>query len=268
MYFLVQSNLRSNPDFNRIFDALHELNIAYETIDLTPETKELQLTESRNDVFVYGSVRLAQLAKEKSAWYPGSFYGGNHRVEAYASHLKGCLLNESIQIQCFEEPVNWQLGEELFIKPYREAKLFTGKAFTRNKWTDFVETTLTGIGHPELHKDSLIQVSPVQHLSREARLWIVGGKIVEAAYYRFHGDVSFESAVNPEGLSFAEEMIRRFTVAEAYVMDICQTSEGWKIVEMNCINSAGFYPNVDVLKIVKALVEYFTDRNTRGKLAN
>lgn len=80
---------------------------------------------------------------------------------------------------------------------------------------------------------------------------------MEDVYYRFHGDVSFEASVNPAGIRFAEEMIQRFTIAEAYVMDICETNTGWNIVEMNCINSAGFYPNVDVTKIVRALADYF-----------
>lgn len=215
------------------------------------------LADKGERIFVYGSVRLAQLAKEEKTWYPGSFYGGNHRVEVYTPFLVGHLLNESLRVFPFGDMPQWKQGEQLFIKPYREAKLFTGKVFTEQKWRDFVAETLNRNTHPFLKAETLVQASEVRNMYKEARLWIVAGNIVEAVYYRFHGDVPFESQVNPDGLAFAEEMIQCFVVAEAYVMDICETDKGWKIVEMNCINSAGFYPNVDVGKIVSALVNYF-----------
>lgn len=257
MYFLVQSNLHSNPEYGEIFQVLEELQVPYGTIELNNTTQLPDLADKGETIFVYGSVRLAQLAKEQKTWYPGSFYGGNHRVEVYAPFFEGHLLNESLRVFPFGDMPQWKQGEQLFIKPFREAKLFTGKVFTEQKWCDFVAETLNTNTHPFLKADTLVQASEVRKMYKEARLWIVGGEIVEAAYYRYHGDVPFETRVNPEGLSFAKEMIRRFTVAEAYVMDICETDKGWKIVEMNCINSAGFYPNVDKGKIVRSLVDYF-----------
>ncbi|HEX2629159.1 MAG TPA: ATP-grasp domain-containing protein, partial [Chitinophagaceae bacterium] len=81
---------------------------------------------------------------------------------------------------------------------------------------------------------------------------------VAGVYYKFHEDITFETEVSREGIEFAESMIEVFNVAEAFVMDICLTYDGWKIVEINCINSAGFYPNLNVKSLVKALNIYFT----------
>jgi len=53
-------------------------------------------------------------------------------------------------------------------------------------------------------------------------------------------------------------MIRIFDLEKAFVMDICLTGEGWKIVEINCINSSGFYPNTNVKSIFRALNIYFS----------
>jgi hypothetical protein len=53
-------------------------------------------------------------------------------------------------------------------------------------------------------------------------------------------------------------MIQLFNLEEAFVMDICLTDEGWKIVEINCINSS-FYPNTNVKSIIKALNIYFSN---------
>ncbi|MFK7972837.1 MAG: ATP-grasp domain-containing protein, partial [Bacteroidia bacterium] len=65
--------------------------------------------------------------------------------------------------------------------------------------------------------------------------------MVTSSYYRFHGDVEFEEHAAAEGLAFAQHMAGLYNVADAYVMDIAMTMDGWKIMEVNCINSAGFY---------------------------
>ena len=51
-------------------------------------------------------------------------------------------------------------------------------------------------------------------------------------------------------------MISIYQPAEAFVMDICLTPDGWKIVEINCINCSGFY-NGDMQKLLIALENYF-----------
>ncbi|MGH1335395.1 MAG: ATP-grasp domain-containing protein [Aureispira sp.] len=153
----------------------------------------------------------------------------------------------------FRTPITWQEGEQKFIKPYKEAKIFTGKVFTKLKWEDFVARILADPPTPLLHKDALVQASTPQRIYKEARLWIVGDQVVDAVYYKFHGDVTYEAQVAPEGMAFAKKMLEIFSVAPAFVLDICLTTEGWKIVEVNCINSAGFYPTSNVKSVVRAL---------------
>lgn len=259
MYFLVQSNIFSDPDHDRIYSALDELNIEYETIDLKSSDTSIKISQDRNDVFVYGSVKLARLAKQNTNWYPGSFYGGNHLYEVYATHYKHNLLNADTHIFKFEEMMDWQKNEEKFIKPYDVAKLFTGKIFNEDEWNDFVYENIQYPRTPLLTAESLMQASIPQHIFKEARLWIIGKQIVATVYYRFHGDIIFEADVSVDGIEFAKEMIKTFNVAEAFVMDICLTTDGWKIVEINCINSAGFFPNLDVKTLIKSLNIYFTD---------
>jgi hypothetical protein len=126
------------------------------------------------------------------------------------------------------------------------------------KWLDFVQNSLANPKTPLLTEHSLVQASTSKKILKEARLWIVGGQVIHALYYRFHGDVTFEEEVAAEGIEFAKKMIQQFSVAEAFVMDICLTNEDWKIVEINCINSAGFYPNLNVASLIKALNIYFS----------
>lgn len=258
MYVLIQSNLNNNTDFDKIYPILDELDIPFERIALQDTSSQLSLAADRNDVFVYGSVKLAMLGKEKADWYPGSFYGANHLFEVYAPYYKEHLLNYHTEIREFAALLNWAAEEQKFIKPYRFAKLFTGKVFTRIKWEDFVENSLKAHKESLLNAQSLIQVSPPRTIIKEARLWIVGGQIVDAVYYKILKDIPFEAAVAPEGIEFAAQMIATFNIAPAFVMDICLTDISWKIVEINCINSAGFYPNTDIRKVFQAFNNYFS----------
>ncbi|MDR6465700.1 ATP-grasp domain-containing protein [Chryseobacterium sediminis] len=258
MYFLVQANVYLDPDHYKIFDALEELNIDYGVINIPPAAEKIDFNIDRKDVFVYGSVTIARLARQNTEWFPGSFYGGNHLYEVYSKYYGENLLNYNVSVHKISEQLSWKKDELKFIKPYSEAKIFTGKAFTEIEWKDFVFEALENQSN-RITKDSLIQVSKARRTIKEARLWIVGGQIIDGGYYKFNDDAPFEEKVSQEGLDFANEMIQLFNLEEAFVMDICLTDEGWKIVEINCINSSGFYPNTNVKSVIKALSIYFSN---------
>lgn len=258
MYFLLQSNIKGDTDFEKVIQVLDELSLEYETMELDSSVEKIEVKTDSCNIFVFGSVKLARLSKANTNWYPGSFYGGNHLFEVYSKFYKDNLLNYQAQVFKFGDITKWAENEQKFIKPYKDAKIFTGKVFTKIKWRDFVDESLLNPKTPLLTKDSLVQASVPQDIIKEARLWIVGKQVVASVYYRFHKDIIFESEVSTDGIEFARSMIDIFNVAEAFVMDICLTFNGWKIVEINCINSAGFYPNLNVRSLVKALNIYFT----------
>lgn len=257
MYFLIQANVYLDPDHYKIFDALEELNIDYDVINIPPTAEKIDFETDRNDVFVYGSVTIARLAKQNSHWFPGSFYGGNHLYEVYATYYGENLLNHKVSIHEISEELSWEKDELKFIKPYNEAKIFTGRVFNKAEWKDFVFESLENKTN-RIIKDSLVQISEAKRTIKEARLWIVGGQIIDGGYYKFNDSALFEEHISEDGLIFANEMIQLFNLAETFVMDICLTDEGWKIVEINCINSSGFYPNTNVKSIIKALNIYFS----------
>jgi hypothetical protein len=250
MHYLVQRNVFIDENYDRLAETLEELKLPYEIIDLIPASDELHFATSRRDVFVYGSVKLAKNARRYD-WKPGSFYGGNHDFEIYAKAYGEHLLNHDSYIAAFGDALDWKPGELKFIRPTRDAKVFTGREFTRMKWEDFVSVTLED-NNPRVQAGMPVQITSPKKLFKEARVWIVGGKPVTSSYYRFHGTTGYEEHVAPEGLDFAQQMASLYCVAEAFVMDICATPDGWKIVEINCVNSAGFY-KADVRKLVLAL---------------
>lgn len=131
--------------------------------------------------------------------------------------------------------------------------------FNEYEWNDFVYNKLNDPEEQRVNQQTEIQVSQPYDLIKEARVWIVGNKVITSSYYKFHGEVEFEENVAPDGLNFAQQMAELYTVADAYVMDIALTHAGWKIMEVNCINSAGFYKG-NVKDIILALEELYKDK--------
>jgi len=247
MYYIVQDKIFKNENYNKLFVALDRLGVEYKTIDMDSIDTSI-LTTDRKDVFVFGSVRLAKHSAE-NGWIPGSFYGGNHDYSIYKDYYKENLLNYDSIVQKISDPIDWTPNEIKFIRPCKDNKAFNGGRYTCTKWLDQMVMN-------NIHFDILIQISTIKKIYKEARVWVVGGKVVTSSYYLFNGDIPYEESVEPSGLDFAQSMANIYQVAEAFVIDICLTPDGWKIVEVNCINCSGFY-NGDLQKLIISLEDHF-----------
>lgn len=255
MYYLIQKNIFQDPRYDEIFHVMDKLQLDYEQVTFKPESDDFDIQTNRKDIFVYGSVKLAKVAT-KYPWAPGSFYGGNHEFEQYSKGYGEHTINYDSYLCRLEDKIDWIKDTDLFIKPSEDAKVFTGKIFNESEWEDFVYNSLNDSRNERLTKATKVQVSKPFSLIKEVRVWIVDNQIVTSSYYRFHGDVEYEENVAEEGIEFAGKMVEIYKVADAYVMDIGLTYDGWKIIEVNCINSAGFYKG-DVMKIVLALEHFY-----------
>lgn len=52
--------------------------------------------------------------------------------------------------------------------------------------------------------------------------------------------------------SFAQQMIDIWCPSRGFVIDVALTDDGYKMVEINGLNSAGFYA-IDVQKLIEAI---------------
>lgn len=67
--------------------------------------------------------------------------------------------------------------------------------------------------------------------------------------------VAYRPEVDDDAIIFARQMIALNPgYAGAYVMDICRTDTGMRLLETNCINAAGFY-DADLVKLAHAVNE-------------
>ncbi len=257
MHYVIQMNIFRDHNYDIIFKALDRLGLSYEDVDFY-DNGNVNFETDRKDVFVFGSIRLA-LVGTQQGWVPGSFYGGNHDFSIYSEYYKDNLLNYDCQIQKLDDEITWFPNEMKFIRPCKDSKVVTGAVFTKIKWDDKLEELKANPFFTEDKLEELIQIGPVKKIYKEARIWIVDGKVVTSSYYRYGANVDFTENVEPEGVEFAQDMIKLYQVADAFVMDICLTPDGWKIVEINCINCSGFYKG-DMQKVLIALEDKFNPR--------
>ena len=116
----------------------------------------------------------------------------------------------------------------------------------------FRDNSLNNGHETVLDKDTLVQVASPKTIYKEVRCWVIGGKVITSAVY-FGLSIELKET---EAEEFAQSMVNIHSIADAFVMDVCLTPEGWKIVELNCINWSGFYgSNTDL--IFFELNEYF-----------
>jgi len=86
----------------------------------------------------------------------------------------------------------------------------------------------------------------------ETRFFVVDGKIVTGSLYKRGNKVIYDSNIDPDVQKFAQEMVDFWQPNRAFVIDIALTPDGCKIVEINNINSSGFYAS-NVNKIIDAI---------------
>ncbi len=258
MYYIVQENTFREENYDTLIQSLERLDLEYEVVKVLPFIDDVEFKTDRKDVFVFGSLKLARVAKQFN-WHPGSLMNSNHDYNVYVDYYKDNLLNYDSKIYKFDNYLDWESlidSSEKFIRPCLDSKTFTGKVFNKEEWHQFVEYSLTNGHSTSLNKDTLIQVARPKHIQKEIRFWVVGGKVITGSTYKLGYRVVRDSFYDPEALQFAQQMVDIYQLADAFVIDVCLVNDEWKIVECGCINCAGFYA-ADLLKALVALEEFY-----------
>ena len=256
MYHIVQENCFREENYDNLILALDRLGVEYEIVKVLPFTDDIEFKTNRKDVFVWGAVKLARIAKLQD-WNPGSLINDNHDFNVYKNFYKVNLFNYNSQIIKISDDFNFPDG--FFARPTSDGKAFTGKVFNRE---DFLELR----DRKQIDPNTKIQISGIKKIYKEVRFWIVDGKIITASQYRLGNRVVYDEFFDTDAFDYCKKMINVFQLADAFVMDLCYGEDGWKIMECGCINSAGFY-RADMQKLVIALEDYFNHKNLKRAMA-
>jgi len=251
MKYLIQDSLYKEFHEERLIHTLNRMGLEYEMFSLQYFVDDIEVKTDRTDVMVFGAVKAAHLAK-KYKWNPGSFYNENHDYIVYSKYYKENMLNWDSKIQKASDTID--IDGPFFARPTGDTKLFKGKAYENvEEWNNDASYFLTN--NPN-SKDELIQVDPLQNILQEIRCFIVKGKVITASMYKLGNVVLYKECMDDDIIEYANNMASIYQPADAFVMDICRTDNGVKIVECNCINCAGFY-DIDMQKLIVSLEDNF-----------
>ena len=250
MHYIIQENTFREQNYNNLIDSLDRLKLDYEIVKVKPFTNELDFKTDRKDVFIFGALELARLGKNFN-WVPGSLHNNNHDYDVYKDYYKDNLLNYDSIVCNLTGEIDFK--KRKFIRPTLDTKSFVGSVFDYWEWQNKKESLIKN----KLSTETKIQVSSIKQVYNESRFWIVGGKISTYSTYRIGGkSIQKRNLVDDNAIKFCDNMIKEFQLADAFVMDIANTENGYKIIECGNINCAGFY-DADMLKLINDLEEYF-----------
>ena len=192
-------------------------------------------------IVVYGSYTLALIAATRG-WTPGSFVNDNFTHEAWV-HGWGAerLLNGDAVVCRLDEIESALRGREnVFLRPLEDTKSFSGMVQGHDEALWWAESVIKAKS-AQLHSATEIVVASTRSILAEYRLFVVDGRVVTSSLYKM-GQRIISDPYTPQGvLDFAERCIELWVPDRAFVLDIAETPEGFCIIEVNNINSAGVY---------------------------
>lgn len=192
-------------------------------------------------IVVYGSYTLALIAATRG-WTPGSFVNDNFTHEAWV-HGWGAerLLNGDAVVCRLDEIESALRGREnVFLRPLEDTKSFSGMVQGHDEALWWAESVIKAKS-AQLHSATEIVVASTRSILAEYRLFVVDGRVVTSSLYKMGQRIISDPYTPQAVLDFAERCIELWVPDRAFVLDIAETPEGFCIIEVNNINSAGVY---------------------------
>ena len=161
------------------------------------------------------------------------------------------LTLQDVPEQLPNDEKNW------FVRPVDDSKEVPGTVKSTSEIIEMANK-VSALEEHEIPKGSLrhdtkmMFAKPVRIL-KEWRLWVVKDEVVTFSLCKEGSRVVYRPEIDEDALEFANRLVNSNPdYAPAYVIDICRTVDGLKMLETNCINAAGFY-EADLMKLVSSI---------------
>lgn len=264
MHWIIQENLNREQGWDALVDFLGRMDIPYSLHKVIPFIGELepQPAPRCRQVIAMGSYSLRHAAK-RYAWYPGVFDLQEQTFERQREHWGEHMLNFDSHV-CEFQHVDFGSEPELFLRPIHDSKVIAGGVFSAEKVRELQRNVAGQFHEPgssnALCADTVVQVCPTKKIAAEYRYWIVDGRIATSSLYKRGHRVIYqgEAEIDPRIDIYAAARAAEWQPARAFVLDVCETSLGLRIVEINTLNAAGFYA-ANLPRLVMALENAFPE---------
>jgi ATP-grasp domain, R2K clade family 3 len=149
------------------------------------------------------------------------------------------FLNSDANFTTYGMLMQNNISRPIFIRPNSPYKIFTGLEMNLQNFKDEM-SSLKQIQKVEDNEIVLI-ASPKKILS-EFRCIVVDRKVVAYSEYRWDDILDVRCDILPECLDLAWRVAKYpYQLDTAYVVDVCMTEKGPRIVEFNSVCSSGLY---------------------------
>ena len=254
MQFIIQTNLISHKDVQRIIQALVDLRALYHTVKVIPFNYTYLENEPHDlsgPVVAFGSTTMQKIARNRM-WSPGIWSNTDFSYIVYAEKFGDEFLNTDIELCRFQDVPQFQ-GEK-FIRPDRDSKIFAGVVIDGEKFEEWQDQVIAM--NVDLFPQTPVVLSSPKNIQKEYRFFIVDGKVITGSKYYAHCRLSEKELGEKEQevVEYAQYTTQIWQPDRAYVIDIAMVAGEYKVLEVNCFNSSGFYKS-DVKKIFKAVME-------------
>ncbi len=289
MHWILQNNIFNESAYDTLVETLRRFDIPFSEYKVVPlagiivpldfDTRiavddsytDPALAALQGPVICMGSYSMRHSAK-KYGWTPGVFdlmeVGS---FDQCMKHWAQFMLNGDSVVVPFKD-AGWPSGEERFIRPTNDSKYFPGKLMEGDNFAHW-QKQVCELGADDgslLSGDTEIQVARPKKIFAEYRCWVVDDEIVTISMYKLGQRVIYENFDGGRGRlvkQFAERVLRAkdnkeamillptlygWKPARAFCLDVCETEDGWKVVEIGSINACGFYA-ANMTSLVMAL---------------
>jgi hypothetical protein len=254
MHWVIQENLYNEDGFNTLIRALEVAQLPYSVHKIIPFSHELtpEPEIQTPKVIVVGAYTMIKIAQERG-WTPGAYMNQNFSYRVQIEKWGHRMLNWDAWFSKLGDIYPQQ--HDVFVRPVNDSKSLAGDLMSPTQLLNLqeglrsleLEDTFT-----TLSTDTEVMVASPKTILSEYRTWVVGGRVITASQYKAGGRPQQSMPVPDEVVEFAQSTVREWDPAPAYCLDVCYTPDGLAVVEVNCINAAGFY-RADVFKLVQAI---------------
>lgn len=214
--------------------------------------------ESEDPVVCFGSMGLRRIAIAQGL-KPGKFGSG---IFHYSDWKEGFgaenILNPDSIIGRVQDFKGYVPEESVFVRPTKDDKALSGTVMDPQAFADWIEK-YSGVDPDPmivamLNRITEILIAPTKQIYSEARFFVVDGKVVAGSMYKRGTMVKPDANVDQAIWRFAQSMVYQYCPEDAFVMDIAETPDGFKVIELNDFNCSGFYA-CDVQYIIEAVIK-------------
>jgi hypothetical protein len=110
-------------------------------------------------------------------------------------------------------------------------------------------------GYGDIDETCQVVTALPQKIHNEWRLFVVNGKVITGSQYKDRCCIEIVAGYPDEVCEFAEYVAAIWAPFPIFVIDVCLTDDGYKVMEIGPFNYAGVYLS-DLRKLVVAINNY------------